>query len=243
MSKKYSPSSAGKDKSPVIHNQRDKIKEEFLIKEFQWTEKQKRFINIGLDKNTKIVICKSPPGTGKTLCSIFCALSKLRDKKIGSIFYIRQPIESATKGIGFVPGLIEDKMNWVIQPLEDQLNQLLLPSMKNYLLKEKRIEGIPIGYLKGRTFDVSTMILDEAEDLNLQELLLTMCRIGKFSTLFIIGDEKQANVKNSGFLKVFNAFDNEEAKTHGIHTFSFDANDCMRNEVIKYVNTVFDKIN
>jgi len=230
-----------KDTSSHIF-QRDKIKEELYIKEFNWTGKQKKFIEIGNDKNTNIIICKSPPGTGKTLCSIFCALSRLKDKRIGSIFYIRNPIESASRGIGYTPGTIEEKMEWVIQPLHDQLNQLLTPSEIKFLIKDKRIEGIPIGYLKGRTFHASAVILDEAEDLNLQEMLLSMCRIGKYSILFIIGDEKQANIKNSAFTKVFNAFDNEESRKNGIYTLEFTNQDCMRNGIIKYISEIFETI-
>ena len=230
-----------KDESPNVP-QREKFKDGLFIKDFPWTEKQKKFIEIGNNKNTNIIICKSPPGTGKTLCSVFCALSRLRDKRIGSIFYIRNPIESASKGIGYTPGTIEEKMEWVIQPLHDQLNQLLTPSEIKSLIKDKRIEGIPIGYLKGRTFHTSAVILDEAEDLNLQEMLLSMCRIGRYSILFIIGDEKQANIKNSAFTKVFDAFNNEESRKNGIFALEFTSQDCMRNGIIKYISEVFETI-
>ena len=62
--------------------QRDKLKETFNIRELKWTEKQQRFIDLALAKNTKVIICKSPPGTGKTLLSLYCSLRKLNDKRI-----------------------------------------------------------------------------------------------------------------------------------------------------------------
>ncbi len=232
-----------KNKKNLENNtQNSNKKDELTIRDFKFTDKQNNFINIGLHKDTNIIICKSPAGTGKTLCSVFCALKKLQDKRTKNIFYVRNPIESSSKGLGFVPGEISDKMDWVIQPLKDQLNQLLPPSQINALLLENKIEGIPIGYLKGRTFINATLIVDEIEDLSTQELLLTMSRMGHHCTLFMIGDEKQANIKNSGFMKVYNAFNNEKAKANGIHCLEFTKEDCMRNKITQFIIETFENI-
>jgi len=231
-----------KDTSPIIR-QREKFKGEFGIKEFRWTEKQLSFIRTALDKNTKIIICKSPPGTGKTLLSLFCALKRLQEKKSGGIFFVRNPIESASKSIGFIPGDISMKMEWVVQPLMDQLNQLLNPKDIQALIQDERIEGVPLGHLKGRTFINSDLIADEAEDFNATELLLTMCRIGLTSKVYILGDIKQANIRNSGFELVYDLFNNEESKNKGIHTIEFTTDDIMRHDVIKFIVDKFETLN
>ena len=241
MSKKYKPENRP-DTSPKVQ-QRDKIKEEFEIREFNWTEKQKNFINIALDKNTKIVICQSCPGTGKTLLSLFCSLVKLKIKLSSHFIYIRNPIESASKGIGYIPGDQKIKMEWVCEPLNDHLYELLSKDVTSKLINENRIQGLPLGYIKGRTWHVSSLILDEAEDLTLQELQLVMGRVGQKSLLFCIGDLAQANIKNSGFKKVFDLFNNQESKDRGIYCLTFEKSDIKRNEFLSFVIDKFESLN
>lgn len=229
------------DNSPRVP-QRDKIKDALDIKELPWTEKQKRLIGIALDKKTKIIICKSPPGTGKTLISVYCSLKKLSDKKIGEIVYLRVPAESTSKSVGFLAGSLEDKLEKYCGPLTDVIKELLPASSFQQLINSKRISADSIGFIKGRTYSVCSVICDEAEDLSVQELNLLMCRMGKFSTLFIIGDERQSNIRNSGFSSVFEAFDNDEAKSYGIHTFEFTKEDCMRSQELKFILDTFEKL-
>ena len=62
MSKKHKQKS--QDKSPVVP-QRDKIEGFLDIRELQWTDNQKKFIELIQNKETKIVFCKGPAGTAK----------------------------------------------------------------------------------------------------------------------------------------------------------------------------------
>jgi predicted ribonuclease YlaK len=59
-----------KDSSPVVP-QRNVFKETFEIKEPQWTPKQKEFINLVLDKNTKIIFLDGPAGSSKVILVFF----------------------------------------------------------------------------------------------------------------------------------------------------------------------------
>lgn len=68
------------DKSPIVP-QRDKIEGSLDVVDLQWTDNQKKFIEILLNKNTKIVLCKGPAGTAKSLLSVYAALKALNDKK------------------------------------------------------------------------------------------------------------------------------------------------------------------
>ena len=237
MSKKYKDHR--EDKSIHIE-QRDKIKDGvFIRKPFEFTEKQKQFISLALDKNTKIMICNAPPGVGKTMLSIYCCLQMLNSKSLSQILYLRNPIESSSKGIGFIPGLKIDKMQAFGEPAFDQLKIFLNNSDLQKIQKEERVLVETVGFLQGRTYNSTGMIMDEAEDLSLKELRMVMGRMGMFSKLFLIGDERQTNVKNSGFKNVFNLFNDEESKSNGIVTFEFTKADCMRSGLLKYI---LDKI-
>lgn len=231
-----------KDSSDFV-SQREKLKSLFVIKNrFAWTQKQQKFLDLALDKNTKIMICKSPAGTGKTALSIYCSLLKLSEKKVGEIIYVRAPVESCSKGIGYLQGDKSEKMNPYLAPAMDHLREFLDKSAIDNLIKDKRLQIEPFGFIKGRTFNVSAIIADEAEDFTTQELELMMCRPGRFSILFLIGDVRQSNIKNSGFNKVFNAFNTTEARIAGIHTFEFTKEDCMRSPITSLILDVFEKI-
>jgi len=229
------------DNSPRVQ-QNTKIKEEIKIRPFKWTEKQNKFIDLALSKDIQIIICHGSPGTGKTLLSLYCCLELLNKKAISDIIFYRSPIESATRSLGFLSGDYNEKIAPYGEPLQDHLKELLDKVTADSLLKEKRISIDSIGFAKGRTHNATGVILDEAEDLTIQELELIMGRLGRYSKLFIIGDERQANVKGSGFKQVFNLFDNDESLKHGVATFTFTSEDCMRNEILKFILGKFEKL-
>lgn len=222
------------DTSPFVL-QGQKITFDLNIREFPWTEKQKVFIEAGLDKGTNYIMCESPPGTGKTLISVYIGLRLLAQKRISNIYFVRLPVESASKGLGYLPGLISDKMSVYEGPLYDQLNSLLPPSQVAKLIKDGFVQSVPLGYVKGRTFNSSLLIVDEAEDLSTREMLLIMGRLGKFAKMLLIGDFNQSNVRDSGFKATFDEFNDPESMGKGIYCFSFDESDIKRSGILSYV--------
>ena len=82
-----------KHKADLYVPQRDKLKNELCIHDrIPWTEKQKEFIRIALDKQTKVIICKSPPGTGKAqpldaLLLTPIGWKQMGDVKVGDLVY------------------------------------------------------------------------------------------------------------------------------------------------------------
>ena len=222
------------DTSPFVL-QGQKITFDLNIREFPWTEKQKVFIEAGLDKGTNYIMCEAPPGVGKTLLSIYIGLRLLAQKRISNIYFVRLPIESASKGLGFTPGTSQEKMSVYEGPLMDQLNSLLPPSQVAKLIKDGFIQSVPLGYVKGRTFNSALILVDEAEDLSTREMLLIMGRLGKFARMFLIGDPDQSNVRDSGFKATFDEFNDPESMEKGIYCFSFDETDIKRNGILSYV--------
>lgn len=225
---------AGTDTSPYVY-QGDKIAFDLTIRDFPWTEKQRLFIEAGLRKGTNYMMCEAPPGVGKTLMAVYIGLQLLQQRRISNVYFVRLPQESASKGIGFTPGTAEEKMAAFQMPMIDQLNQLLPPAQIARLLKDGHIETVPLGFVKGRTFNASLIIVDECEDLSAQETLLIMGRLGRFSRMLLIGDHEQSHVRNSGFESVFSAFNDEESMERGIYCLRFNESDIKRNDVLTYV--------
>jgi phosphate starvation-inducible PhoH-like protein len=237
-SKKEKP----RDVSPYTEKKKTKSNIELNIRELPWTDKQKEFITLASNKNTKVIITRGVAGTSKTLLAVYSSLQKIKDKKISEIYYSRVPVESSVHGIGYIKGTSEEKMSPYTHPLVDKLNELLPEPHVKALMMDERIIGIPLGFLRGLNISNSSFIMDEAQNCRVEDFLLVMTRMAKFSTLFICGDAQQSDIKQSGFNKVFNLFDNEESKGRGIYTFEFGKEDIVRSEILSYVIEQFENL-
>jgi phosphate starvation-inducible PhoH-like protein len=236
--KKEKPSSTTEvttDTSPKIY-QRSKLKCELSILERDLTEKQKQFLEIALDKNTKMIFVSGPAGTSKTYISIYAALKLMNLKKVSDLLYLRSAVESSENKIGFLPGEAKEKMSPYIQPLLEKLSELLPKSNIDFLEKDERIDSIPIGFLRGLNWNAKVIVADESQNMTQKELITLITRIGEFSRVFILGDPDQSDINGkSGFLKVMNLFDDQESKDNGIHVFKFTEEDVVRSGLVAYI--------
>ena len=101
------------------------LKRQIKLKHFPWTEKQKEFFKVALDKDTNIVFVNGPAGTAKTLLSTYCSLQLINMKVVSDIMYLRSALESADKSLGFLPGSAEEKLRFFNLPFLDKLEELL----------------------------------------------------------------------------------------------------------------------
>jgi len=223
------------DTSPSIP-QRNKIKNLVSINTRNLNDKQKEFLEIALDKSTKIIFISGPAGTSKTYMSVYAALHLLNDRRVSDLVYIRSAVESSDNHLGFLPGAMDDKMYPYLQPLLDKLTELLPKNDIDVLMKEKRITAIPVGFLRGLHWNAKAIIADESQNLSYKELFTLITRIGEFNKVFILGDPDQSDINGkSGFTKMMNVFDNDESKNNGIRVFKFTENDIVRSELIKFI--------
>ena len=98
-----------KDTSPYVA-QREKINFDLRIRELPWTEKQKKIIELFLDKHTKLMILKGPAGTSKTMLSMYLGLTLLNQKKVSDIVLVRSAVESSDSKLGYLPGDLTEKI-------------------------------------------------------------------------------------------------------------------------------------
>lgn len=217
--------------------QKDKIKDSLTIYERDdLTEKQKRFIDLAMDKETKIMFVNGPAGTSKTFLAVYCALHLLNSKRVSDLIYFRTIVESAGRSLGSLPGELEDKFSPFMMPLEDKLDELMPKADIQRLKKEERITARPINYLRGASFNAKFLLADEAQNFTYPELTTLITRYGQFSKMIICGDMRQSDIGNrSGFTHFFRNFDTEDSKQNGIHTFEFDENDIVRSELLKFI--------
>jgi phosphate starvation-inducible PhoH-like protein len=202
------------------------------------TSKQKRFLKIALNSDTKIMFVAGPAGSSKTYMAVYSALRRLVEDGSLDLLYVRTIIECADKGLGALPGDIEEKFNPYMAPLQDKLYEILpkTNTAKGELFEKGRIDAMPINFLRGANWSNKTVILDEAQNATFKELMTLITRIGLNTTLYICGDFMQSDINGkTGFRKMFNLFNDSESEEKGIHCFEFSEEDIMRSEILKYI--------
>jgi phosphate starvation-inducible PhoH-like protein len=215
------------------------IKRQIKLKQFPWTQKQKEFFKLALHPETKIVLVNGPAGTSKTLLATYCALQLLNMKTISDIMYLRSAVESSDKSLGYLPGSAEEKLRFFNLPFLDKLDELLESTRVEKLEQEGRISMFPVNFARGMNWQGKCIILDEAQNSTIKEITTVLTRLGEGSKCFILADPMQTDIKQGdkqhGFEKMFNLFTDQESIAQGINTFTFDEEDVMRSELVKYL--------
>jgi phosphate starvation-inducible PhoH-like protein len=224
------------DKSPIVI-QSPKLKHHLTIRERDdLTEKQKEFLKLALDKNVKLMFISGPAGTSKTYMAVYAALKLLADKRASDLIYVRSAVESSDSKLGFLPGEKADKLEPYIVPLFDKLDELLSRNEIDGLMKEKKINSIHVGFLRGLDWKVKVVIADEAQNMTEKEIVTLITRPALFTKIFVLGDPTQSDINSkSGFTKIFTTFNDDESKKNGIYTFQFDEEDVVRSPLVQFI--------
>lgn len=207
------------------------------IKELKWTAKQKQFFKSVFDENTRIMFLSGPAGTSKTLLAVYCGLKMLNEGKVSEIMYLRSAVESSEAKLGFLPGSAEEKLNFYNFPFIDKIEELVENATPNRLVTENKIQMFPINYARGLNWSQKFIILDEAQNSTKKELTTVLTRLSTGSKCFVLGDPMQTDLRiNGGYLeKMMELFSDEESAKAGVKAFSFDEDDIMRDELVKFL--------
>lgn len=200
------------------------------------TERQKEILDLIEDKSTKIVFLSGPAGTAKSYLGVLSALRLLNRGAQSDLLYVRSIIESASKSMGSLPGTSDEKLQPFVMPLMDKLEELLPKADVDRLVKEQRVLGMPINFARGASWNARFILCDEAQNLDLKELTTLLTRLGPFSKLVVAGDPGQSDLNGrSGFLKLFDLFNDVSSRAEGIYCESLTKADIVRSGVLKYI--------
>lgn len=211
-----------------------------------------------IDAN-QIIFVSGPAGTGKSMLSIAKALQLYQDerKTIHKIILTR-PVVGSGEELGFLPGTMEDKIHPYLLPLYDYLKMFVQNKTGRKARKQSRktgerlkkddelpgyVEIAPLAYLRGRTFNNSIMVIDEAQNINKQQFLLLLTRIGHNCKMIITGDEKQSDLHRNvtqGFSDAINRLVVNK-KISGIVEVRMTKDDILRNGIIREIIDAYEE--
>jgi phosphate starvation-inducible protein PhoH and related proteins len=157
------------------------------------TEGQREYLDAII--NHDLVFCTGPAGTGKTYLAVAMAVSLLKQKRIRRIVLARPAVEAGEK-LGFLPGDLQAKVNPYLRPLFDALEDMMDYSQVKRFLFNDVIEVIPLAFMRGRTLNESVVILDEAQNTTVGQMLMFLTRLGHDSKMIVTGDDSQVDLED-----------------------------------------------
>jgi len=190
------------------------------------TDKQAMYID-ALKESDQVVVL-GPAGTGKTYVVSTFAASQYHTKDIDKIV-ITRPHVAVGKDIGFLPGTLEEKCAPWALPVIDVLEKHLGKGVVETGLKNGNIETVPLALIRGRSFDNTLIIIDEAQNLTVEELKALVTRVGEGSKLVINGDTQQSDLRQGdGLSKLTHLI---KKYTLPIPVIEFTVKDIIRSDV------------
>ena len=218
-------------------------KYKLALNKSELSKKQKEFLKIAFDKNTKMIFVLGPAGSSKTFIATYAALQLFNMDNLYDIFYVRTIAESAERSLGHLPGDMNEKFNPFAMPLEEKLKELIKEDRIKMLFDEGIVSCAPINYLRGASWRDKIVLADEAQNFTKKELITLITRIGENAKYFICGDLMQSDINGkSGLNEIAKNFDDEDSKKNGIHVFNFGKEDILRSEILKFIITKLEKL-
>jgi len=155
------------------------------------TQSQKKYLEA--INSYDVVFGMGSAGTGKTYLAVACALHALESKLVKRII-ITRPVVEAGERLGFLPGTLMEKVDPYLRPIFDAMNDLYGFDKIRRLIDRGIIEIAPLAYMRGRTLSNSFVILDEAQNCSIEQVIMVMTRMGLDSKLVVTGDPLQTDL-------------------------------------------------
>ena len=207
----------------------DKIK--LVKKQYPWglhprNQEQTLAIDLISDPSIPLVSLIGIAGSGKTLITLGTALDLIITKGLFQKLIIYRPIQPMGKDIGFLPGLLSEKLFYWNSAIWDNFETLF--SMKNgdkwqsnleYFMKKGRIQIEALTFIRGRSIPNALILLDEAQNISKEEIKTILTRAGEGSKIVLTGDIDQQDRNdldaiNNGLTYVVEKFKSSELSGH-----------------------------
>jgi phosphate starvation-inducible PhoH-like protein len=195
------------------------------------TDGQRRYLRAILDHD--LTFCIGPAGTGKTYLAVAAAAALLKSHRVKRIVLARPAVEAGER-LGFLPGDLAAKVNPYLRPLFDALGDMMdMDQVKRFMMNDV-IEVIPLAFMRGRTFNDCAVILDEAQNTTVSQMLMFLTRMGNESKMIVTGDPRQTDLEEDVPSGLADAIDRLR-DVEGIAQVALDRGDIVRHRLVQRI--------
>jgi len=155
---------------------------------------QKAFIHMLQNDNVKIKITDSPYGCGKTFLMLHWALQMIDKDKYKKLYFVKS--DNPPKGrkeYPALPGTIAEKSEGLLGVLRDITSE---DKLSDILVRNEKLEILPIQFAKGRSLQNSILFINEAQDFLPSEIERLLSRMGENSIALLDGSTQQIDNRN-----------------------------------------------
>jgi phosphate starvation-inducible protein PhoH and related proteins len=201
------------------------------------TDGQKGYLKAIADND--LTICTGPAGTGKTYLAVAAAASMLKRNQAKRLVLARPAVEAGER-LGFLPGDMQAKVNPYLRPLFDALNDMMeFEQVKRFMLNDV-IEVVPLAFMRGRTLNDSVIILDEAQNTTVSQMLMFLTRLGHGSRMIVTGDTSQVDLPPGTPSGLIDALQKLKG-IKGIGTVTLDKADIVRHRLVQSIVKAYER--
>jgi len=240
--KKYNTEESEVDKIKEIKNQIRKKIGKLYLKINPKNENQEKFIKEILENDSMYVIATGIAGAGKTFIALIQAINLLLsdDNEYTKIRIFKPLKQLQHEDVGTLPGGVEEKLEYVLMSYSMQLNKLISPIALEILFKEKIIEIIPMGNLRGLSLD-NINIFDEFQNVSIDNSETVLTRLEEGGKMIIIGDIRQRDFKDKNDNGLMFLTEHFKDFDEHIKVIEFVDSDCVRSPLIQKITKLFDE--
>jgi phosphate starvation-inducible PhoH-like protein len=185
-----------------------------------------------------VVFAIGPAGTGKTYLAVAKAIEAMKAGSVRRIVLVRPAVEAGEK-LGFLPGDFQQKIDPYLRPMYDALQDLLDARTRARWLESEVVEVCPLAYMRGRTLNRAFVILDEAQNTTVPQMLMFLTRLGEGSRMIVTGDPSQVDLPHNVTSGLADAVRKLE-RVDGIGLVRLQAEDVVRHPVVSRIVTAYD---
>jgi phosphate starvation-inducible protein PhoH and related proteins len=201
------------------------------------TENQSHYITA--IQSSTLTFGIGPAGTGKTLIPVALAAEQIQIKQIDRLI-ITRPVMETGRTLGYLPGDSSEKYAPYVTPLLEALTWRLGRSQLEYALKCGRVVASPLEMMRGQSFHDCWVILDEAQNVTKEQMLMFLTRIGRNAKIIITGDPKQCDLRNGQVSGLMDAV--ERCSTiPEVRVVEFTFEDIVRSGIVKDILMAYNK--
>lgn len=153
-------------------------------------------LNLLLDPEIHLVNLTGAAGSGKTILALAAAIEMTVASKRYKRIIATRSTQGLDEDIGFLPGTEAEKMEPWLGAIVDNLEALHeddenMTSSVDYILSKVPLHFKSLNYIRGRSFQHSLILIDEAQNLTPHQIKTIVTRAGNGSKVVCLGNLAQ----------------------------------------------------